>query len=98
MDPDSVAKLQERWEEWGEGVRLVVLDSPYRLLVEPLLEYIEEVNAARQPNDTITIVVPQFIPKRWWANVLHTQTAFMLGLALRFKPGVVITNVPYQTH
>ena len=98
MDPDSIAKLQERWEEWGEGVRLVVLDSPYRLLVEPLLEYIEEVNAARQPNDTITIVVPQFIPKSWWANALHTQTAFMLGLALRFKPGVVITNVPYQTH
>ena len=98
MDPDSVAKLQEKWEEWGEGVRLVVLDSPYRLLVEPLLEYIEEVNAARQPNDTITIVVPQFIPKSWWANALHTQTAFMLGLALRFKPGVVITNVPYQTH
>ncbi len=97
MDPDEVPRLQEKWEEWGEGVRLVVLDSPYRLLVEPLLEYIEEVNSTRQPNDTITIVVPQFIPKSWWANALHTQTAFMLGLALRFKPGVVITNVPYQT-
>jgi amino acid transporter len=97
MDPDEVPRIREKWEEWGEGVRLVVLDSPYRLLIEPLLEYIEEVNATRQPNDTITIVVPQFVPKTWWSNALHTQTAFMLGLALRFKPGVVITNVPYQT-
>jgi amino acid transporter len=98
MDPAEAEKLQKKWEEWGEGVRLVVLDSPYRLLAEPLLEYIEEVAATRQPNETITVVVPQFIPKHWWANMLHTQTAFMLGLALRFKPGVVLTNVPYQTH
>jgi hypothetical protein len=97
-DPVEAAKVQEKWAEWGEGVRLVVLDSPYRLLAEPLLEYIEEIEATRQPNDTITIVVPQFVPKNWWANALHTQTAFMLGLALRFKPGIVITNVPYQTH
>jgi amino acid transporter len=98
MDPAEAERLQKRWEEWGEGVRLVVLDSPYRLLAEPLLEYIEEIEASRQPNDTITVVVPQFIPKHWWANALHTQTAFMLGLALREKPGVVVTNVPYQTH
>ena len=60
---------------WGEGVRLVILDSPYRLLLEPLLEYIEEIAAQRQPNEIITIVVPQFVPKRWWHNLLHTQTA-----------------------
>jgi amino acid transporter len=98
MDLAEAEKLQKKWEEWGEGVRLVVLDSPYRLLAEPLLEYIEEVAAMRQPNETITVVVPQFIPKHWWSNALHTQTAFMLGLALRFKPGIVVTNVPYQTH
>jgi hypothetical protein len=98
LDPDEAERIQKKWEEWGEGVRLVVLDSPYRLLAEPLLEYIEEVTATRQPNETITVVVPQFIPKHWWSNALHTQTAFMLGLALRFKPGVVLTNVPYQTH
>jgi len=83
-------------EEWGEGVRLVVLDSPYRLLAEPLLEYIEQVAAARQPNELITIVVPQFVPRHWWHNALHAQTAFMLRLALLFKPGIVITDVPYQ--
>jgi amino acid transporter len=64
--------------------------------VAQLLGYIEEVAAQRQPNETITIVVPQFVPRRWWHNVLHTQTALVLGLALLLKPGIVITDVPYQ--
>ena len=77
-------------------MRLVILDSPYRLLVEPLLEYIEALRKIRQPNEIITIVVPQFVPRRWWHNLLHTQTATWLRLALLFKPGIVITDVPYQ--
>jgi len=96
MDPVQAQKLQRKWEQWGEGVRLVILDSPYRLLLEPLLGYIQEVADQRQPNETITIVVPQFVPKHWWNNLLHTQAAVMLRLALLFKPGVVITDVPYQ--
>ena len=96
MDPVQAAKLQLKWEQWGEGVRLVILDSPYRLLLEPLLGYIQEVADQRQPNETLTIVVPQFVPKHWWNNLLHTQAAVMLRLALLFKPGVVITDVPYQ--
>ncbi len=96
MDPVEAQKIQRKWEQWGEGVRLVVLDSPYRLLLEPLLGYIQEVADRRQPNETITIVVPQFVPKHWWNNVLHTQAAFMLRLALLFKPEIVITDVPYQ--
>jgi hypothetical protein len=95
IDPDEAKKFREKWESWGEGVRLVILDSPYRLLLEPLLEYIEEIAAQRQPNETITIVVPQFVPRRWWNNLLHTQAAVTLRLALLFKPGIVITNVPY---
>jgi hypothetical protein len=97
IDPVEAEKVQRKWEEWGEGVRLVVLDSPYRLLVEPLLEYIEDIAATRQPNEIITIVVPQFVPKHWWYNALHTQTAFMLRLALLLRPGIVVTDVPYQT-
>jgi amino acid transporter len=95
-DPDEAERVQRKWELWGEGVRLVLLDSPYRLLLEPLLAYIEEIAAQRQPNETITIVVPQFVPRRWWHNLLHTQTAFWLRLALLFKPDIVITDVPYQ--
>jgi hypothetical protein len=81
---------------WGNGVRLVTLPSPYRLLMEPLLEYIERIADLRQSNETLTIVVPQFVARRWWHNLLHAQTAVLLGLALLYRPGIVITNVPYQ--
>jgi hypothetical protein len=96
LDPAEAERLQRKWEQWGDGVRLVILDSPYRLLLEPLLGYIQEIADQRQPNETITIVVPQFVSRRWWNGWLHTQAAIMLRLALLFRPGVVITDVPYQ--
>jgi amino acid transporter len=96
IDPVEAEKLQNKWDMWGKGVRLVILDSPYRLMIEPLLEYVEEIAAQRQPNETITIVVPEFVPRHWWGNLLHAQTATWLRLALLFKPGIVVTDVPYQ--
>jgi hypothetical protein len=95
-DPDEARKVQQKWERWGDGVRLVLLDSPYRLLAEPLLEYIEEIASRRQPNEIITVVVPQFVPQKWIHNLLHTNTALWLRLALLFKRGIVVTDVPYQ--
>lgn len=95
-DPAQTEAVEKKWGLWGGGVRLVVVDSPYRLLVEPLVEYIRQVAARRQPNEVITVVVPQFVPRRQWHNALHAQTAMMLRLALVFEPGVVITSVPYQ--
>ncbi len=96
IDPAEAAKVRKKWDLWGEGVRLVVLNSPYRLLVEPLLAYIEKVAANRKPNETITVVVPQFIPRHFWENFLHQQTALVLRMALLFKHGIVITEVPYH--
>lgn len=96
VDPDDAERIKKKWETWGEGVRLVVLDSPYRLLMEPLLDYLENLAKDRQPNDIITVVVPRFVPKKPAANVLHTQAATWLQWALAGKPGVVITDVPYQ--
>jgi amino acid transporter len=98
IDEDETVKTRHKWDEWGEGIRLVILDSPYRLLLEPLLKYIEDLDAQRQPNDTITVIVPQFIPKRWYHNLLHTQTAFLLRTVLMFRTGIVITDVPYQVN
>jgi hypothetical protein len=95
-DPDEALKVQQKWERWGDGVRLVLLDSPYRLLAEPLLEYIEEIASRRQPNEIITVVVPQFVPNKWVHNLLHTNTALWLRLALLFRRGIVVTDVPYQ--
>ena len=62
-DLEDTKKLQERWETWGDGYRLVVLDSPYRLFIEPLLSYIEELDENKLPNEIISVVVPQFVPQ-----------------------------------
>jgi len=96
IDPVEAEKLKARWEIWGAGVRLVILDSPYRLWLEPLLDYIAKLAVQRQRNQLITIVVPQFVPRRWWHNLLHTQAALQLRLVLLFKPGIVVTDVPYH--
>jgi amino acid transporter len=96
IDPEETEKVRRKWEKWGNGIRLVVLESPYRLFLEPLLEYIEEVAAARQLGEIITIVVPQFVPAENAANLLHMRTADYLRRALLSKPGIMVTNVPYQ--
>ncbi len=96
IDSQEAEKVAAKWQTWGDGIRLVVLDSPYRLMVEPLLQYIDSVSKQMQPNEILTIVVPQFVPRHWWNNALHTQTAFILRAALLFQPGIVITDVPYQ--
>ena len=95
-DPVAAEALEERWGLWGAGVRLVVVLSPYRLLIEPLIGYVRDVARRRQPNEVITVVVPQFVPRRRWHNLLHSQTAMLLRLALLFEPGVIITSVPYH--
>jgi hypothetical protein len=96
IDPVETEKIQKKWEMWGEGTRLVILESPYRLLLEPLLQYVEDIHEHRQPNDVITIVVPQFIPKHWWTNFLHTRTADLLRKVLLNRPQIVVTEVPYH--
>jgi amino acid transporter len=96
MEPDDTEKVRQKWEMWGRGTRLVIVDSPYRLFLEPLLAYIDEIIASRQVNETITIVVPQFVASKRVYNALHMQTAEMLRRELLATPGVVITEVPYQ--
>ncbi|HEX2980786.1 MAG TPA: permease, partial [Anaerolineaceae bacterium] len=96
IDGEEAERVEAKWDRWGEGIRMVILESPYRLFLEPLLGYIEEIAEQRQPNEIITIVVPQFVPRHWWNNILHTQTAFQLRLALLFRKNIVVTDVPYE--
>ena len=96
LEPEDTEVVRKRWERWGRGNRLVIVDSPYRLFLEPLLNYIEEILSSRQANETITIVVPHFVPENKLHNILHMQTAEMLRRELLSTPGVVITEVPYQ--
>ena len=98
IDPSETDKVQRKWRTWGEGTRLVILDSPFRLFVEPLLVYIEDIIDQRQPNETVTVVVPQFIPSKRWHNTLHMRTADVLRQELLSRHGVVVTDVPYHVH
>lgn len=98
IDPDEAEKIRQKWEVWGDGYRLVILDSPYRLFLEPMLEYIEHLDDTRQTNEVITVVVPQFIPQHFWTEALHARTADALRNALLNRRGIVITEVPYQVN
>ncbi|HEY0734178.1 MAG TPA: APC family permease [Herpetosiphonaceae bacterium] len=95
MDEEQTAKLRAKWAKWGGTTQLVVLDSPYRSLVRPLMRYLDEID--RQWNsDMITVVLPEFVPARWWHNLLHNQTALMIKGALLFRKNRVVTSVPYR--
>ncbi len=96
VDPAEETKLQDKWGKWGDGVRLHVIQSEYRLLLEPLLDYIQQIAGHRQPNEIITVVVPEFVPAKGWHNLLHMQTAFFLQSGLRGLKNIVITEVPYH--
>ena len=95
VDPRVTAEVRKLWDEWGQGVPLVVLESPYRSLMEPLLEYIEQVDEER-PDDFVTILLPEFVPARWWHHLLHNQRALLIKAALLFKPHTVVTSVPFH--
>ncbi|NOT02966.1 MAG: APC family permease [Anaerolineales bacterium] len=98
IEPADAEKVRAKWETWGEGVRMVLLDSPYRLFIEPILGYISEIAAKRQPGETITIVVPEFVSENRMTSALHTNTANILREQLKNQHGIVITNVPYHVH
>jgi len=95
LDEEATRKLREKWEQWGSGVNLVVVASPYRSLQRPLLNYVDRVKRGSH-GEVVTIVLPEFVPAKWWQNLLHNQNTLFLKGALLFKKGVVVTNVPYH--
>jgi hypothetical protein len=95
IDPKETERLKALWAEWGNGVPLVILDSPYRSLMEPLLEYIERLNLTN-PGDYVTVVLPEFVPARWWHHLFHNQRALLIKGALLFKPNTIVTSVPFH--
>jgi amino acid transporter len=96
VDPSQTEKIIEKWNRWGDGIRLEVLPSPYRSVVNPIHDYLDRLDRERQPHDMVTVVLPQFIPNNWWSNLLHNQTAMALRLSLIFRRGTVVTDVPYR--
>lgn len=95
FEEEATASLKDKWERWGAGIQLVVLPSPYRELTRPLLRHIHRLKRENS-YDIITIVVPEFIPARWWQHFLHNQSSLLLKGSLLFKKGVIVTSVPYH--
>ena len=95
LDPDRTRRLEEKWGKFGLGIPLVVLTSPYRSLLTPFLYYVNHLLALGE-NHVVTIVIPEFVPARWWQHLLHNQTALLIKGALLFRKGVVVVDVPFH--
>lgn len=87
--------LLEKWHSWAPSVPLVVLETPLRSIHRPLLRFIDEVESWRD-DDVVTVVIPEFVTKRWWHQLLHNQTSLFLKAALLFKPHIIVTSVPHH--
>jgi hypothetical protein len=94
-DPVATERVREDWKKWGGGTELVILPSPYRSLMEPLLEYIDQLQVAN-PSGYVTVILPEFVPAQWWQHLLHNQRALLIKGALLFRPRVVVTSVPFH--
>jgi hypothetical protein len=95
LDAEHTRKIEEKWALWGAGIPLQVLDSPYRSLVRPIMRYIDEIDA-QYDDDVLSVILPEFIPSKWWQHLLHNQTALAIKAALLFRKGVVVISVPYH--
>jgi amino acid transporter len=99
LDADEANRVRAAWDEWqkhlkeAEETQLLVIESPYRSLSRPLLAYIDTLHE-RHPDETLTVILPEFLVAHWWEYLLHNQTAFRLKAALLFRPGIVVTDVP----
>jgi hypothetical protein len=95
VDDDETAALLAEWERREIPVKLKILDSPYREITRPILLYVRELRSDN-PNDVVTVYIPEYVVGRWWEQLLHNQSALRLKSRLLFTPGVMVTSVPWQ--
>ncbi len=97
FDREEEKKFEQKWEEWQPHIRLVSLHSQYRSLIQPLTKFVDIVeHKASESNYQVTVMIPQFIPKKGWHNILHNQSSLLIRAFLLYKRNVVITTVPYH--
>jgi hypothetical protein len=94
-DEEAMEAMQQKWNNLKTDVPLVIIESPYRSLVNPLVSYIVELQQ-QNPGATINVILPEYVPSHWWEQILHNQTALRIKAALLFRPGIVVTSVPYH--
>jgi hypothetical protein len=95
VDPEDSRALQEEWDRRGLPVPLTIVDSPYREITRPILDYVKRIRLA-SPRDVVTVFIPEYVVGKWWEQLLHNQSALRLKGRLLFQPGVMVTSVPFQ--
>jgi hypothetical protein len=95
VDAHDHEEVRKTWKKHVDDVDLIVLDSPYRSVLKPLLRFIDEVEDLRS-DDKLTVLLPEIVPARWWHNLFHNQTSLILKGALLFRKNIVVTSVPYH--
>jgi amino acid transporter len=95
VDDADTEQLVKEWDLRGISVPLTIIDSPYREITKPVLDYVDRIRRD-SPRDVVTVYIPEYVVGRWWEQVLHNQSALRLKGRLLYKPGVMVTSVPYQ--
>jgi amino acid transporter len=97
FEREEEAIFEEKWQNWQPDVRLVTLHSPYRSIINPLTKFIDTVqHKASESNYQVTVIIPQFIPKKGWQNILHNQSSLLIRAHLLYRRNVIVTTVPYR--
>ncbi|KYZ75702.1 amino acid transporter [Anaerosporomusa subterranea] len=95
-DAETGRKVAQKWADWNPHVRLVTVNSPYRLVIQPLIDYIDELQANKDPEDFITVLIPEFETRKGWHRLLHNQTGWILRTLLIFRENVVVATIPFH--
>ncbi|KIY23769.1 amino acid permease [Mesobacillus subterraneus] len=97
FERDDEKKFEEKWKKWQPDIRLVTLHSHYRSIINPLTKFVDTVeHKAKEANYQVTVIIPQFIPKKGWHNILHNQSSLLIRAFLLYRRNVVVTTVPYH--
>ena len=95
VDPEDTEALRQEWDRRGIDIPLTVVDSPYREITRPILDYVKSIRRGN-PRDVVMVYIPEYVVGHWWEHILHNQSALRLKGRLLFEPGVMVTSVPWQ--
>ncbi|MDR3565364.1 MAG: APC family permease [Negativicutes bacterium] len=95
-DEEAGKRIEDKWDSWNPGIQLVTVYSPFRLVIQPVLDFISELEMQRCNYDYITVIIPEFETKKWWHRLLHNQTGWILRTLLILKENVIVTTIPYH--
>jgi hypothetical protein len=95
MDESDTRRIQDEWERRKMGVPLTIIDSPYREINQPIVNYVKS-RRADAPRDVVTVFIPEYVVGHWWEHLLHNQSALRIKARLLFEPGIMVTSVPWQ--